>query len=154
MTISMLALAGIPATAGFFGKFYLIDATVSGGYTWLGVVIVVGSMISLGYYLPVIAAMWMREAPSGEARTGPEAPVTDAPGPAGALPALAGGSPELDLERSPETEGPEAGSIAPSRQPEVVFVAVVAGAATIFFGIVPQPLFDLVHGAGAALGLS
>jgi NADH-quinone oxidoreductase subunit N len=154
MTISMLALAGIPATAGFFGKFYLIDATVSGGYTWLGVVIVVGSMISLGYYLPVIAAMWMREAPSGEARTGPEAPVRDAPGPAGALPALAGGSPELDLERSPGAEGPEEGSIAPSRQPEVVFVAVVAGAATIFFGIVPQPLFDLVHGAGAALGLS
>ena len=63
MTISMLALAGIPATAGFIGKFYLIDAAVSGGYTWLGVVIVVGSMISLGYYLPVVAAMWMREAP-------------------------------------------------------------------------------------------
>ncbi len=36
---------------------------VAGGYTWLGVVIVVGSMISLGYYLPVIAAMWMRESP-------------------------------------------------------------------------------------------
>ncbi len=66
MTISMLGLAGIPATAGFIGKFYLIDAAVSGGYTWLGVAIVVGSMISLGYYLPVIAAMWMREAPAGD----------------------------------------------------------------------------------------
>ena len=65
MTISMLALAGIPATAGFIGKFYLIDAAVAGGYTWLGVAIVVGSMISLGYYLPVIAAIWMREAPAG-----------------------------------------------------------------------------------------
>ena len=40
MTLSMLGLAGIPATAGFIGKFYLIDAAVSGGYTWLGVVIV------------------------------------------------------------------------------------------------------------------
>ena len=68
MTISMLALAGIPATAGFMGKFYLIDAAVSGGYTWLGVVIVIGSMISLGYYLPVIAAMWMREAPAADDR--------------------------------------------------------------------------------------
>ena len=66
MTIAMLGLAGIPATAGFIGKFYLIDAAVSGGYAWLGVVIVVGSMISLGYYLPVIAAMWMREAPASE----------------------------------------------------------------------------------------
>src|SRR5436305_9431494 len=59
MTIAMLALAGFPATAGFIGKFYLIDAAVSGDYAWLGVVIVVGSMISLVYYLRVIAVMWM-----------------------------------------------------------------------------------------------
>jgi hypothetical protein len=30
-------------------------------------------------------------------------------------------------------------------------VALLAGAATIFFGIIPQPLFDLVHQAGGAL---
>jgi NADH-quinone oxidoreductase subunit N len=160
MTISMLALAGIPATAGFTGKFYLIDAAVSGSYTWLGVAIVVGSMISLGYYLPVIAAMWMREAPSGQAR------ATDSPPPAGAplavaggLPALAGGSSELDSERpqaGPPTGGPHAGPLAPltiSRSPEVGFVAILAGAGTIFFGIVPQPLFDLVDGAGRGFGL-
>ncbi len=139
LTISMLALAGIPATAGFMGKFYLIDAAVSGSYTWLGVTIVIGSMISLGYYLPVIAAMWMREAPAAQGREG---------GPAhsgAALPAIAGGSPELDEETTPTpSHGP---------QPEVVFVAVLAGAATIFFGILPQPLFNLVHGAGSALGL-
>jgi NADH-quinone oxidoreductase subunit N len=141
MTISMLALAGIPATAGFIGKFYLIDAAVAGGYTWLGVAIVIGSMISLGYYLPVIAAMWMREAPSGG--KAPEAGATPAAsGPAagaGPLPALAGGSPELDAETVTGT------------QLEVVLVAVLAGAATIFFGIIPQPLFDLVHHAGTTL---
>src|ERR671928_955204 len=49
MTIAMLALAGIPATAGFIGKVYLIDALAAQDYTWLGVVIVVGSMISLAY---------------------------------------------------------------------------------------------------------
>jgi NADH-quinone oxidoreductase subunit N len=143
MTISMLALAGIPATGGFIGKFYLIDATVAGGYTWLGVVIVIGSMISLGYYLPVIAAMWMRDAPAG------------APTPAGGpLPALAGGSPELDGEPALAPAGGSADLGAPSTgglQPEVVFVAVLAAAATIFFGIIPQPLFDLVHHAGTAL---
>jgi NADH-quinone oxidoreductase subunit N len=145
MTISMLALAGIPATAGFIGKFYLIDASVSGGYTWLGVAIVVGSMISLGYYLPVIAAMWMREAPSAEA------PPADAPAPTGPLPAIAGGSPELDgPDPMGESERP---AVEAGRQPEVVFVAVIAAAATVFFGIVPQPLFDLVRGAGSALGL-
>jgi NADH-quinone oxidoreductase subunit N len=123
MTIAMLALAGIPATAGFIGKFYLIDATVNGSYTWLGVIIVIGSMISLAYYLRVIAAMWMREAPA-----------TDPLPVAAARPAIAGGSPELDRP-----------------QIEVYAVAVICAAATIFFGIVPQPLFDLVTHSGAAL---
>jgi NADH-quinone oxidoreductase subunit N len=152
MTISMLALAGIPATAGFVGKFYLIDATVAGGYTWLGVAIVVGSMISLGYYLPVIAAMWMREAPAGLGRSEGVSPAPSG----GPLPALAGGSPELDP--SDALAGAAAGSDLPvaharGTQVEILLVAVFAGAATIFFGIIPQPLFDLVHGAGAALGL-
>jgi NADH-quinone oxidoreductase subunit N len=145
LTLSMLSLAGIPATAGFVGKFYLIDAAVSNGYTWLGVVIVIGSMISLGYYLPVIAAMWMREAPT-----------------ATPLPALAGGSPELDEDPSaaptlaggsPEPEEDPIAAATSRVQPEVVLVAVLAGAATLFFGIIPSPLFNLVHGAGSALGL-
>ena len=141
----MLALAGIPATAGFAGKFYLIDAAVSGGYTWLGVVIVIGSMISLGYYLPVIAAMWMRKAPAGEAGERAAAAPAGVPPGGESLPALAGGSPELDdaaLATAPSATAP---------QPEVLLVALVAGAATLFFGIVPQPLFDLVHHAGSAL---
>jgi NADH-quinone oxidoreductase subunit N len=80
MTISMLALAGFPATGGFIGKFFLIDAAVSGGYGWVGVFIVIGSMISLGYYLRVVATIWMREAPA----TAPASPV------------LAGGSEAAD----------------------------------------------------------
>jgi NADH-quinone oxidoreductase subunit N len=144
MTLSMLGLAGIPATAGFMGKFYLIDAAVSGGYTWLGVVIVIGSMISLGYYLPVIAAMWMsgssEDAPSPSATT-----TIPTPGPTeGALPTLAGGSQGLDEETPPLVAG---------IQPEVVLVAIVTSGATLFFGVIPQPLFDLVHGVGSALGL-
>jgi NADH-quinone oxidoreductase subunit N len=149
MTLSMLGLAGIPATAGFIGKFYLIDAAVAGGYTWLGVAIVVGSMISLGYYLPVVAAMWMREAPAASGAR----PAASA---GGALPALAGGSPELDLD--PALPGGFATSDAQivqstGVQPEVAFVAILAGAATLFFGVIPQPLFDLVHQVGGALGV-
>jgi NADH-quinone oxidoreductase subunit N len=147
MTLAMLGLAGIPATAGFIGKFYLIDATVAGSYTWLGVMIVIGSMISLGYYLPVVAAMWMRPAPAQAQATG-------------AVPALAGGSSELDAQASPpppsSQEPPAADALGPQlarSQPEVVLVAVLGGAATLFFGIVPQPLFDLVHHAGRALGV-
>ena len=59
LTISMLGLAGMPATAGFIGKLYLIEALVEGNYTWLAVFIAVGTMISLAYYLRVVAAMWM-----------------------------------------------------------------------------------------------
>jgi NADH-quinone oxidoreductase subunit N len=150
MTISMLALAGIPATAGFIGKFYLIDAAVAGGYTWLGVAIVIGSMISLGYYLPVIAAMWMREAPGAAPRPDRTPPAPSAPG--GPLPALAGGSPELDVDGGLAPPG-GGGARTAGLQPEVALVAILAGAATIFFGILPQPLFDLVHQAGNALGL-
>jgi NADH-quinone oxidoreductase subunit N len=141
MTLAMLGLAGIPATAGFMGKFYLIDAAVAGGYTWLGVAIVIGSMISLGYYLPVIAAMWMRPAPAARTPQPAGAPLAPTAGP---LPAIAGGSPELDAEADPARSAP---------QPEVLLVAVLAGAATLFFGIVPQPLFDLVQHVGRGFGL-
>ena len=88
MTISMLALAGFPATAGFFGKIYLIEAAVDNGYAWLGVVIVLGSAVSLAYYLRVVAAVWMRapsEAPAALVR-------------AAARPVIAGGSAEADDE--------------------------------------------------------
>ena len=129
MTLAMLSLAGIPATAGFIGKFRLIEAAADGGYTWLGIIIVIGSMISLAYYLPVVAAMWRDEAQS--------APAPEIDGRTG-LPALAGGSPEADP--------PRAGW-------EVQLVALVLGAATLAFGIYPQPLFDLVQSAARGLGL-
>ena len=150
MTLSMLALAGIPATVGFVGKFFLIDAAVNNGYTWLGVAIVIGSMISLGYYLPVIAAMWMREGPEASRRPGGLEPAGAGPLPAiagGALPAIAGGSQELAAHAQEVSARPG------SSQPEVVLVAVLAAAGTLFFGIIPGPLFDLVEGVGRGLGL-
>ncbi len=126
MTLAMLGLAGIPATAGFIGKFYLIDAAVAGGYTWLGIVIVIGSMISLAYYLRVVAAMWMQA---------PETAPAAVPA-GGGQPVLAGGSADAD---------------SPGAQPEVWLVAIVFGAATLVFGIIPSPLLDLAVQAGGAL---
>jgi NADH-quinone oxidoreductase subunit N len=120
----MLALAGMPATVGFIGKLYLIEALVEGDYTWLAVFIAVGSMISLAYYLRVIAAMWMR--PEGAARAD------------GA--AIAGASPEAD------PVDPEAG-----RRIYILVPALLAAAATVFFGVIPQPLVDFAQQAGASL---
>jgi NADH-quinone oxidoreductase subunit N len=133
MTIAMLALAGIPATAGFFGKVYLIQAAVNNDYGWLGVVIVLGSAISLAYYLRVIAAVWMRSAADAPARP---------PLPTGARPAIAGGSAEA-TEAAVRPRGVV--------QVEVVVVAVVCAVATIVFGIYPDPLLDVARDAGAAL---
>src|SRR4029450_9636826 len=56
VTIGVLALAGLPGTSGFMGKLCLIEATVDGDYTWLGVAIVIGTMVSLAYYLRVVGA--------------------------------------------------------------------------------------------------
>ncbi len=68
----------------------------------------------------------------------------------GALPPIAGGSPELEAAGEAQALGAGCGS-----QPEVVLVALLAGAATLFFGIIPGPLFDLVQKAsGAASGSS
>jgi NADH-quinone oxidoreductase subunit N len=125
LTISMLALAGLPATAGFIGKLYLIEALVEGDYTWLAVFIAVGTMISLAYYLRVVAAMWM----------GTENEVVP-----GATPVIAGASPEAD------PVDPEAG-----RRWYIVGPALLASAATVFFGIIPQPLVEFASHAGASL---
>jgi NADH-quinone oxidoreductase subunit N len=142
LTIAMLALAGIPATAGFVGKFQLIDALVDGNYTWLAIVLVIGSVISLGYYLRVVAAIWMSPAePVPHPGTGAALPEGLAP--------IAGGSPEADGSAGVpgDSEPPAARTV----YPEVVAVAVVFAAACIVFGIIPSPLFHLASHAGAAL---
>jgi NADH-quinone oxidoreductase subunit N len=124
MTIAMLSLAGFPATAGFIGKFYLIDASVSGDYAWLGIVIVLGSMISLVYYLRVIAVMWMGRV---------EIDLPTVP-PRRVRPAR-GWSPEADA----------------GAQPEVAAIAIVLAALIIFFGIYPDWLFDAANDVGKTL---
>jgi NADH-quinone oxidoreductase subunit N len=92
MTIAMLSFAGFPATAGFFGKIKLIQATVENDYAWLGVAIVLGSALSLAYYLRVVAAVWMR-APGTLAARGPAGAIAARLTPGG-RPAIAGGAPE------------------------------------------------------------
>jgi NADH-quinone oxidoreductase subunit N len=126
LTLAMLSLAGMPATAGFIGKFTLIDAAADGGYTWLGIVIVIGSMISLGYYLKVVAAIWMRPAAASEVST------VDASG----APRLAGADPAAEREDW-----------------ELTLVAVLSGAAIVVFGVIPSPLLNMATDAGRALGL-
>ncbi|MDX2436641.1 MAG: NADH-quinone oxidoreductase subunit N [Acidobacteriota bacterium] len=61
MLIFMLALAGIPPTAGFMGKLYLFAAAVEGGYLVLTVIAVVMSAVSLYYYFRIVVQMYLRD---------------------------------------------------------------------------------------------
>lgn len=132
LTIAMLALAGLPPTAGFIGKLYLIQALIEADWTWLGVMIAVGTMISLAYYLRVVAAIWM----SPEPEASPE-PVIDTAG----LPAAVAGP----------TPGTEFFDAKASRRWYLIGPAIIATAATIFFGVIPQPLVEFAQHAGDAL---
>ena len=61
LTLCFFSLAGIPATAGFIGKFFLFQAAVERGFYALAVIGVVNSLISIGYYLKVVYILYMRE---------------------------------------------------------------------------------------------
>ncbi len=60
MTVCMLSLLGFPGTAGFIGKRYILSAATGGGYTILAAILVLTSVVSAGYYLPVVMAMYMK----------------------------------------------------------------------------------------------
>ncbi len=58
MSVFMLSLAGFPPTVGFFGKLFLFTAGVSAGYTWLVVLAVIMSVVSVYYYVRVLIPVW------------------------------------------------------------------------------------------------
>jgi NADH-quinone oxidoreductase subunit N len=56
----MLGFAGFPLTGGFIGKFYVFSAAYEHGWTWLVIVGVLATLVSLYYYLGLVRAMFMR----------------------------------------------------------------------------------------------
>lgn len=60
MTVMLLSLAGVPLTAGFITKFFAMFATVSAQRWWLAAMIILGSAISLYYYLHFMVNMFKR----------------------------------------------------------------------------------------------
>ncbi|MCC6755215.1 MAG: NADH-quinone oxidoreductase subunit N [Solirubrobacterales bacterium] len=120
LTIAMLALAGLPPTAGFIGKLFLIEALIDSDWTWLAVMIAIGTMISLGYYLRVVAVLWMTPGDESEATGTGRDPFSD---------------PRAD------------------RRWYLIGPALIAAAAAIFFGVIPQPLVEFAGHAGDALSV-
>lgn len=68
LTIFLFSMAGIPPTAGFASKYYLLYAAVQAGEIWLVVLAVLCSAIAVYYYLRVIVFMYMREPQTEETR--------------------------------------------------------------------------------------
>ena len=79
MAIFMLSLAGIPPLAGFFGKFYLFSAALhagpSHGLLWLVALALLGSFISLYYYLMVLKFIFVDK--RAKAGADPQSLITD-----------------------------------------------------------------------------
>jgi NADH-quinone oxidoreductase subunit N len=60
-TVFLLSLAGIPLTAGFFAKYYMLASVIKiGGYAWLVIVGVLFAAVSAYYYFRVIQAMYFK----------------------------------------------------------------------------------------------
>ena len=62
MTVAMLSLAGIPLTAGFMAKFYVLSSALNAGHTILVVVAILNAMVGIYYYFKVIIAIYFKEA--------------------------------------------------------------------------------------------
>lgn len=75
LAIFILSLAGLPPLAGFFGKFFLFSAALGGsadgGLLWLVIIALLGSLISLYYYLMVLKAAFLDPDSSGATDSSP-----------------------------------------------------------------------------------
>jgi NADH-quinone oxidoreductase subunit N len=69
-TVALLSLAGLPLTAGFVGKFIILQAGAGAGQWALAIMLVINSTISIFYYLKVVSAMYRSfdEGAAGAAR--------------------------------------------------------------------------------------
>ena len=59
MTIFLLSLGGFPPLGGFIAKWYVFTAAIQAGYTWLAIIGVLTSVVSVFFYLRLIVMMYM-----------------------------------------------------------------------------------------------
>ena len=66
MVVFLISLVGVPPLAGFVGKFLLFGAAMDAGFTWLAVLAILNSVLSLAVYLRIVVQMYgtAKEAPA------------------------------------------------------------------------------------------
>jgi NADH-quinone oxidoreductase subunit N len=75
LAVSMFSLLGFPGTLGFIGKWAILNAVVAEHHRVVAVVLVLATLVSAGYYLPVVRSMYMREPERDEAYAGAGLPA-------------------------------------------------------------------------------
>ena len=65
LAVGAMALVGLPPTAGFMGKLFLLTAAWNHGYNWLVVIAAANIAISIYYYLNLVRHAYTKEAPQG-----------------------------------------------------------------------------------------
>jgi NADH-quinone oxidoreductase subunit N len=61
LAIIMFSLAGLPPLAGFFAKYYIFIAAIKSGLTWLAILGIISSVISVYFYLRIVVIMYFKE---------------------------------------------------------------------------------------------
>ena len=136
LALFMFALAGIPPLSGFWAKYYVFQAGIDAGLTWLVVIGVISSVISAYFYLRVIMVTYLQEPTTREEPEGsgePQGAPVDrrgSGGPQGVPMDREGGRPQVALD-----------------------VALgVAAVLTVAIGLAPQALVTAAQTAGRILG--
>jgi NADH-quinone oxidoreductase subunit N len=78
-TLCLLSLAGIPPTAGFFGKYMIFKELIQTGHVGLAVLGVLASLVSVYYYLRIPIALWLEQPKTSIERETSEQPDVHAP---------------------------------------------------------------------------
>ncbi len=121
--VVLFALAGLPLTAGFVAKFYVVDAGAGASLWGLLIVLVAMSAVSLYYYTRIVVAMYV---PAAEAEAEAAGGVAAAAGgAAGAAPAPAGAL--------------------PAAPPAAAFALCALTAVVIWLGVYPTPLLRVIE---------
>ena len=61
LAIIMFSLAGLPPLAGFFAKYYVFIAAIKSGLTWLAILGIISSVISVYFYLRIVVLMYFKD---------------------------------------------------------------------------------------------
>jgi NADH-quinone oxidoreductase subunit N len=75
LAIALLSLAGFPPFAGFVAKFFVFGAAVNAGFTWLAILGVLNSLVSVYYYLGPVVRMYMNPPAEGWAQAPARTPA-------------------------------------------------------------------------------